>query len=344
MTSGKPLPPKITVLMPVYNGEPYLRDAMDSILTQTFHNFEFLIIDDGSTDASADIIRSYNDFRIRLECNGRNLGLIPTLNKGLELAKGEYIARMDCDDISLPGRLAVQARVMDANRSWGVCGTWIRIFDGSGDGHVHPYSTDPDTLICELLFNPPLAHPSAIIRRDLFGALDLRYDESYKNAEDYELWYRASRHTILSNIPKVLLLYRSHPRQVGMKHYSEQQSVAGRIRIRQLESLGICPTEEEFRVHQIICNPDKEEIPKKFLDRAEAWLHRLKKENSRTLVFPEPAFSKVLGVRWLAICYFAPDGRARRFGRFFASTLGRDAIADWRRLIRRIVPGFESLR
>jgi glycosyltransferase involved in cell wall biosynthesis len=329
--------------MPVYNGELYLREAMDSVLAQTFQNFEFLIIDDGSTDASANIVRSYKDSRIRLEHNGKNLGLIATLNKGLELARGEYVARMDCDDISLPERLAVQARVMDENKSWGACGAWIKIFDGSGDRLVQPYSTDPDTLICELLFNPPMAHPSVIFRRELFGTLGLRYDASYKNAEDYELWYRASRHMMLSNIPKVLLLYRSHPRQVGMKYYREQQSVAGRIRIRQLESLGIYPTEEEFGVHQTICNPDKEEIPKKFLDRAEEWLYRLKKANSRTLVFPEPAFSKVLGVRWLAVCYFSPGGRARKIGRFFASPFGRDAIADWRRLVRRIVPGSGSL-
>jgi hypothetical protein len=344
MISGEPLHPKITVLMPVYNGEPYLREAMDSILTQTFRNFEFLIIDDGSTDASADIIRSYKDFRIRLECNGKNLGLIPTLNNGLELARGEYIARMDCDDISLPERLAVQVNAMDEKKTWGACGAWIRFFDGSGEGLVQPYSTDPDTLICELLFNSPMAHPSVIFRRELFRTLCLRYDESYKNAEDYELWYRVSRHTILSNIPKVLLLYRSHSQQVGRKHYREQQSAAGRVRIRQLESLGICPTEEEFRAHQIICNPDKEEFQKDFVDRAEDWLSLLKKANATKLVFPEPAFSKVLGVRWLAVCYFAPGGRARKFRRFFASPLGRDAIADWRRLIRRIVPGSEAVR
>jgi glycosyltransferase involved in cell wall biosynthesis len=325
--------------MPVYNGERYLREAIESILEQTFPDFEFLIIDDGSIDGGVDIIRSYGDPRIRLEHNEKNLGLIATLNKGLELARGEYVARMDCDDISLPERLTVQARVMDENKSWGACGAWIRIFDGSGDGRVQPYSTDPDTLICELLFNPPMAHPSVIFRRERFRALGLHYDESYKNAEDYELWCRASRHMMLSNIPKILLLYRSHPRQVGMKYFREQQLAAGRIRTLQLESLGIRPTEEQFRVHQIICNPDKEEIPKDFVDRAEDWLLLLKRANRVKPVFPEPAFSKVLGVRWLGVCYFTPGSRARRILRFFASPFGRDGIADWKRLIRRIVPG-----
>ncbi len=105
--------PRVTVLMSVYNGEKYLREAIDSILNQTFKDFEFLIIDDGSTDSSADIIRSYTDFRIRLIQNEKNIGLTRSLNKGLKLAKGEYIARMDVDDISLPIRFEKQVSFLD---------------------------------------------------------------------------------------------------------------------------------------------------------------------------------------------------------------------------------------
>ena len=111
--------------MPVYNGERYLREAIDSILNQTFKDFEFLIINDGSTDLSVEIIESYADKRISLAHNGQNLGLITTLNRGFDLACGEYIARMDCDDISLPDRLEKQVVFMDNHPEIGICGSWV---------------------------------------------------------------------------------------------------------------------------------------------------------------------------------------------------------------------------
>ncbi len=120
--------PKVTVLMPVYNAEKYLKTAIESILKQTFSDFELLIINDGSTDGSEEIIRSFNDKRIRLFNNEQNLGIIKTLNKGLNLAKGEYIIRMDADDISLPDRLELQVKYMEENPGIGISGTQARIF------------------------------------------------------------------------------------------------------------------------------------------------------------------------------------------------------------------------
>ena len=120
--------PKISVVMPAYNAENYIREAIDSILAQTFRDFEFLIIDDGSTDHTVEIIRSYSDSRIRLYQNERNMGVAATLNRGLDLARGEYIARMDADDISLPERFAKQAAYMDAHPDVAVCGSNIILF------------------------------------------------------------------------------------------------------------------------------------------------------------------------------------------------------------------------
>ena len=119
--------PLVTVLMPVYNGEKYLKEAIESILNQTFKDFEFLIINDGSTDNSVKIIQSFNDLRIRLIHNESNIGLIKTLNKGLKLSNGKYIARMDCDDVSLPKRLSVQINFMEKHPEIGVCGSWVKI-------------------------------------------------------------------------------------------------------------------------------------------------------------------------------------------------------------------------
>ena len=118
----------VTVLMPVYNGEMYLREAIDSILHQTFTDFEFLIINDGSTDNSETIILSYDDSRIRYEKNDSNLKLIATLNKGIELAKGKYIVRMDADDISIPDRIEKQVAFLEKNPDVGICGSWFTAF------------------------------------------------------------------------------------------------------------------------------------------------------------------------------------------------------------------------
>ena len=119
--------PKVTVLMPVYNGEKYLNQAIDSILTQTFSDFEFLIIEDGSTDQSAEIIKSYSDSRIKLVCNDKNLKLAATLDKGLELSRGEYVARMDCDDISLRERLERQVEYLNSNNDICLVGSGFKL-------------------------------------------------------------------------------------------------------------------------------------------------------------------------------------------------------------------------
>ena len=183
--------PKVTVLMPVYNGEQYLREAIDSILSQTFADFDFLIIDDGSTDLSEEIIKTYRDSRIGLVHNGKNRGLINTLNKGLDLSQGEFIARMDCDDISLPTRLQKQLLFMESNSHIGVCGTWVETI-GDDPGHIFQYPTDPQKIQSQLLFDSPLAHPSVIMRRSLLDKFHLRYNPQYLHAEDWFFWQRCS--------------------------------------------------------------------------------------------------------------------------------------------------------
>ena len=152
--------PLVTVLMSVYNGEKYLERAIKSILNQTFKDFEFLIINDGSTDNSVKIIQSFNDLRLRLIHNESNIGLIKTLNKGLKLSNGKYIARMDCDDISLPKRLSIQASFMEKYPEIGVCGSWVKII-GLGKKFINKYFKNTkkrERIFCStrLLLIPPL--------------------------------------------------------------------------------------------------------------------------------------------------------------------------------------------
>jgi glycosyltransferase involved in cell wall biosynthesis len=183
--------PKITVLMPVYNGAKYLKEAIDSVLSQTFRDFEFLIIDDGSTDSSVEIIKSYNDQRIRLEQNDKNFGLIYSLNKGIDLTKNKYIARMDADDISLPDRLKIQFEFMESHFDIAVSGVYT-ITIGKVNGHTNKFFTEPEDIKANLLFNTSLEHPSVIIRKEILQKYNLFYNENFKHSEDFDLWERIS--------------------------------------------------------------------------------------------------------------------------------------------------------
>ena len=149
---------QVTVLMPVYNAEQYLREAIGSILHQTFTDFEFIIINDGSTDRSEEIIKSYTDTRIRYYKNESNLKLIATLNKGFDLAGGKYIARMDADDISLPNRLQLQFELMEKNPEVGLCGTWFENFTEEEPTGVAKYSPDHETICFTHLYQIHLSH------------------------------------------------------------------------------------------------------------------------------------------------------------------------------------------
>lgn len=184
--------PKITVLMPVYNAEKFLREAIDSILSQTFKDFEFLIINDGSTDKSEEIILSYKDPRIRYFENKKNLGVAKTLNKGLRLAKGKYIARMDADDISCPNRLEMEYKEIIKNQMVAVVASFYDVIDKSGKYlYTVKGASSPEAIYYNLQFRNCLGHPTVMFNREIV----LNEFNGYRNyeAEDYELWLRISK-------------------------------------------------------------------------------------------------------------------------------------------------------
>ncbi|SMN02237.1 Putative N-acetylgalactosaminyl-diphosphoundecaprenol glucuronosyltransferase [uncultured Candidatus Thioglobus sp.] len=198
--------PKISVIMPVYNGEKYLKEAINSILNQTFTDFEFIIINDGSTDNTGNIILSYDDERIIYIKNQENLKISKTLNKGIELAKGEYIARMDADDICFPKRLEKQISFMQKNPKVDVCSSWLKIF-GYRRRTWRLFLTH-DEIKAFLLFGPALIHPGVLGKRAFFT--NLKYRDKFAGAEDYELWVRGVDKYTYANIPQVLFKYRLH--------------------------------------------------------------------------------------------------------------------------------------
>ena len=212
--------PKVSVLMAVYNGEKYLPEAINSILGQTFTDFEFLIVDDGSRDRTPEIIRSYQDPRIRPISNPGNVGLTHSLNQGLDLARGEYLARMDSDDISLPERLAKQVTHMDVNSEIAVCGTWAKDIDAQGRVTGVRETPVGRHLEREYWRPSPIIHPSAMIRRAHLNGL--HYDEQIRYAQDFDLWLRMKPIHKLANLPEHLLLYRVHGKSITVSQRDDQ--------------------------------------------------------------------------------------------------------------------------
>jgi glycosyltransferase involved in cell wall biosynthesis len=210
------LQPLVSVLLPVYNGELYLREAIESILEQTYTNFELIIINDGSSDDSEGIILSFHDPRIRYYTQ-ENQGLPATLNRGIGLSAGDIIARQDQDDVSLPLRFERQISFLKANPRCGMLGTWAEIWvDCIRTGRAHRHPSDNVSLQYSLLFNNPFVHSSVMIRREVFNRVGLYCNDSSRQPpEDYELWSRVSREFEVSNIPEIHLIYREVPKSMS---------------------------------------------------------------------------------------------------------------------------------
>jgi glycosyltransferase involved in cell wall biosynthesis len=202
--------PLISVIMPVYNGERFLWEAIDSILNQSMTDFEFLIINDGSTDKSEEIIKSYVDTRIRFINNPHNLGLVDSLNKGIELAEGLYIARMDADDVSLPKRLEMQVRLIERENA-DICGCHWLVMSDSGkyiEAKLMPLNDDSFTVY--LMYCVPFAHGSVLMRKSFIHTNDLKYEKGLR-AEDYDLWTRFYEHGArFVTVDEFLFRYREH--------------------------------------------------------------------------------------------------------------------------------------
>lgn len=315
--------PRVTVLMPVYNCKAYLAEAIETILGQTYCNFEFLIIDDGSTDGSDTVLSSYarREHRIVAVFNKANMGVIGALNRGLALARGEYVARMDADDVCRPTRLEKQVAFLDSHPNVDVCGCWLQLF-GDSENTVWSYPEDNETIQSLLLFHSSMPHATVMLRRCVFQKYDLCYEEGYNHAEDYALWVKASRYLKFSNIPEVLYLYRRYADKVTQVYTREKMATSTRIRREQLERLVFNFSDDEFTVHELISNWDFRSS-RLFVKKTESWLLKLRQANDISGLYPEPEFSAVLGEKWLLCCQRASKTGSWGWTAFLRSPVSR---------------------
>ncbi len=253
--------PKVSVIMSTYNDSRYIRQSVESILNQTYKDFEFIIIDDASTDETVSIIKSYNDSRIKLIINKENHGLTKNLNKALTMVTGQYIARMDGDDISFAKRLEKQIEYLDKHKDVYLIGTAIRNI-GASDLYWR-LPDDSEELRIRMLLHPVFAHPSFMFRKELVDE-GMLYDESFRTAQDYDFAARVAKNHKIGRLQGVLLNYRVHEKQISQTSNKNQVDNAARIRMRLLNELGIELTDEQKRFYD-------EWVAEKVLGRADEY-------------------------------------------------------------------------
>ncbi|HEX8549909.1 MAG TPA: glycosyltransferase family A protein, partial [Cytophagaceae bacterium] len=224
----------ISVLMPVYNAGLYLKEALDSILNQTYSNFEIHIFNDGSTDNSREIIISYEDPRIIFHDSCENKGYVYHLNRGISLARGEYIARCDADDYCTPDRFQLQVEFLNHNLDHGLCGSWMKTI---GNDRIYKFAETHEEIVNAMINENPMAHPVVMIRKDVLKSNNIYYEQEYMPAEDYKMWATLMYHTKLYNIPKVLLHYRQHPEQISQRKAEQQKLNMVKIQVYQFQRL-----------------------------------------------------------------------------------------------------------
>lgn len=219
--------PKVSVLMPVYRTkEEYLREAIESILNQTFSDFEFLILDDCPKDSRENIIKSYQDKRIKYAKNEKNLGITPSRNKLISMAKGEYLAIFDHDDISLPQRLEKQVAYLDANPEVGVVGSWVKEFPKNKELYYLPNNDD---IKLSLVKHCAIPHSASMIRKSVLVSNHITYEETFTPSEDYGLWCRLLAVTKFHNLQEVLFHYRKHESNTSKKQQTKMKQATIRI-------------------------------------------------------------------------------------------------------------------
>jgi glycosyltransferase involved in cell wall biosynthesis len=294
--------PLVSIIMPVYNVERFLQEAVGSALQQTYTNWELILINDGSTDRTREICLSYTDPRIRYIENEQNMGVLRSRNRALEFAKGDYIAWLDSDDIAAPEKIAKQVAFLEANPDYVMCGTLHQDIDAEGKLlQKWLFPTEDRDLRSFLLLVNCFCNSSTIVRGDLMRRL--KFAETFEVAEDYELWYRCSLEGRLANLPEFLTLYRVHGNNISItkkeKMFAIVKELAGRI----LTDIGLNYTPEELEIHNRLISFDGAFFKDPaLLNQLETWIIKLynhlitRKSYNNLLLFG------LLAERWQVVC------------------------------------------
>ena len=278
----------ISVILPVYNREAFVAEAVQSILRQTYRNFELIIIDDGSSDSSLEVVRNINDSRIKILKNDKNLGVSASRNRGIQEAKGEFIAFMDSDDISAPERFWKQLKLLKNKPEIDICGSWVQFLNSD---KIIRHQEKHEEIFTQLLLNCSLSLGAVMYKKK--NSQDLRLNEQLQYGEDYELWSREGWERKMYNIQEPLLFYRVHQDQISSVNKKKQLSLDAEIRLSIFKRIGYCQnTFPDEVIERIILFQEFFGLKefKIFLN----WLKNLEKINSEQNIFPHPQLKDVL--------------------------------------------------
>lgn len=273
--------PFVSVVMPVYNREKYVAQAIQSILVQSFSNFEFIIVDDGSTDSTLEILKSFNDKRIKLIRKNKNSGNYSARNKGMQLATGKYICVMDSDDIALPNRIKVQYDFMEANKQFGLCGSFAQVHDSE---EIITAPENYDEIKVWSMSNIMFRHPTVFISTEFLKKYDLKYNDSYLYAGDYDFLVRAIHLFPVTNIQEVLLEYRRHPDQISSAHKKGQFEIVNKVILSQLNLFKKDPTNKEKQLHLTLMNRFQIQNESEF-EQLQNWANYLLERNNQIRLY-----------------------------------------------------------
>lgn len=295
--------PLVSVVMPAYNAAAYLKEAIDSILNQSYKNIELLVINDGSTDSTRDIILSYSDPRVRYFENNPNKGIVKSRNIGIENAKGKYIATLDSDDVALPDRIKTQVTFLEKNPEYGMCGSYYQEINNTGEvlrkKTTYP-SNDKDARTFLTIANCFCAS-AIMVRADL--AKELKYREGYDIVEDYELWYRISKRAKVTNLPVYATYYRVHGNNVTITRKEQNIQLATKIYREILTDYKIEFSEEELALHvnAIFYNNNFFKDTQR-LKQLETWMAKFSNEIQKYKNLNTPVIHKFFSEKWVVIC------------------------------------------
>ena len=307
--------PKITVFIPVYNRQQYIAKTIESVLQQSFKNFQLLLIDDGSTDNSLEIMRSFTDKRITIIENGENLGIPKTRNIGLQYAQGEYLAILDSDDLMLKHRLKRQKNFLDKNLDYVGVGSWSRYIDHK-DNVIRWLVMRPishNKIKASLLFHCAIHNRTFMARTHLLK--QFAYKNDYTRCQDYELLYRLSKEHKLHNLPEILVQGRKHDDQITKSTIGIGDNLKKQIASMMLDDLGISYDQNDLTNHIRLVRGNGDEIAMDYIDWCEIWFDKITGANANKNIYDADSLNQVIAKLWMKIFSRSSDNETSLKGR-----------------------------
>ena len=298
--------PFVSIIMAVYNDAQFLSQAVESIMAQTYSNFEFIIIDDGSNDRSLSELLRFKDSRINILANTENKGLPYSLNKAIVQSTGTYLIRMDSDDIAMKSRVSKLVRFMEANKNIDVSGSWLRTIDNSNKSRCWKLPTKHEEISAQLLFRNTIMHPTVILRKESLVKNKELYDPSFIKSQDYDLWVKLLMAGCnFANINKPLLKYRVSERNKNPENYRRQNADSARVRKKYINWLGISPSANELSLNEYLATLNFRPANAN-IDDLYMWCRKLILYNEKAARVDSIQFSQTVSRQFTLACLAAP--------------------------------------